>query len=134
MATTRLEDRDLDQDFSERFEELVEYCRQRRILFTKNFEPTNLGEVRQCPAYKRIVRMGERVLPLIRQELDISGNGAYSAAQIGGLIPAIKEIVGEEFAISEKMQIPNGESIDGYTDRICNSAYQFLSKKLFGIE
>ncbi len=137
--TENLEDKVLEKEFLDLFSELIEYCENHKIIYTRNYPPKNLDEVRQCPAYGKIVAMGVKVLPLIRQGLDMGGNRAYAAAQIGGLISAVQKIVGEEFKIPKEMEIPTHNK-DGfvwklscYTDRLCDYTFRWLSENMLRI-
>jgi hypothetical protein len=129
----------LEKKFSKLFVELVDYCKEHKICYTRNHGPKNLEEVMQCPAYEQIVQMGPKVLPIIREAIygGGCGNGTFLSALTGGLIPAVQEIVGEEFSIPEKIRVPEGDStgfvwkLSCHTDTLCNYTYHWLTEYIF---
>ena len=88
-------------NFHQAVEEWIEYCRNPHVQLSSSGE-----SVRNCDSYGKIVSMGYKVLPLIRQvyDRDCSANFELSIVQRHGLVSVIREIVGDDFLIPEEIR------------------------------
>lgn len=88
------------KNFDKLIEEWIEYCKTPEVQFSLN--PNTITE---CNAYKKILSMNYKALPLIRRlyDEDSSDNFALSIIIHGGLVKLMHEIIGEDFSIPQEI-------------------------------
>lgn len=103
----------LEDKFHQAVEEWIDHCRNPNVQLSSSYEP-----VKNCDAYRKIVSMGYEVLPLIRQVYDRENSDdlALSIVQGHGLVSVVKEIVGDDFSIPEKIR-GRISAMEDYTKR-----------------
>ncbi len=86
----------LEDSFNQAVNEWIEYCKKSEVRFSSSIQ-----SVRDCEPYRKIVSMGSKALPLVRQlyDRDSSSNFELSIIKGHGLLGVVKEIVGGGFQI-----------------------------------
>lgn len=105
----------LEQKFHQAVGEWIEHCRTPHVQASSSSEP-----VRDCDAYREIISMGKKALPLLRSLYD-ADTSFYASGQDRrgedaerdiplsmikghGLVSTVREIIGDDFLIPEEIQ------------------------------
>ncbi|MDP3917216.1 MAG: hypothetical protein Q8Q42_02920 [Nanoarchaeota archaeon] len=113
-------------NFNQALEEWIEHCRDSHIRFSSFAEP-----VKNCEPYRKIISMGYKALPLVRQvyDMDISDNFELSIVIELGLASVVRDIVGDDFSIPEKIR-GRISAIEDYTKKwLDENMDNYLSRK-----
>lgn len=85
----------LEEEFNQAIEEWKIHCKKPELEYSS----TRVPAVTNCDAYKKIVAMGPKIFPLIRNlyDRDSSKDSELGKIKLFGLISIVKEIAGSDF-------------------------------------